>query len=311
MAAMSRRAVEKQVCSECGNSRLVRDYNRAALVCSECGFVVEERISDPGPEWRNFGDGRAKNRSRTGPPRAETVHDYGLSTEVGRGKRDARGGGLSPERLSQLHRLRRWDRRARFTNSDRTLARGFVEQGRLCAQLMLPNSVRNRAAAIYRRALKHGLVRGRSVETIATAAVQCACRELCFYRDPNEFETASRIGRDAAKRARGLLIRELGLPISVPDPSLYVHPAAHRLGVSRMARGRACAIVEYVQESGLVTGREPRSVAAAALYLACKNTDEGVTQGQVAGVTGVSRTTVEKICSLISPWLKKKAGKKR
>lgn len=81
MAAMSRSTVEKQVCSECGNPRLVRDYNRAALVCSECGFVVEERICDPGPEWRNFGDGWTKNRSRTGPPRAETIHDYGLSTE--------------------------------------------------------------------------------------------------------------------------------------------------------------------------------------------------------------------------------------
>jgi len=310
MAAMSRRTVEKQVCSECGNPRLVRDYNRAALVCSECGFVVEERIGDPGPEWRNFGDGRT-NRNRAGPPLSETIHDHGLSTEVGRGRRDARGGELPPERMSQLHRLRRWDRRARFTNSDRTLARGFVEQGRLCAQLMLPNSVRTAAARIYRRALKHGLVRGRSVETIATAAVQCACRKLGFYRDPNEFESASRIGRNTAKRARGLLIRELKLPISIPDSSLYVHPAARCLGVSRMTRERACAIAEYVQEGGLVTGREPRSVVAATLYLACKSTNEGVTQGQVAEVTGVSRTTVEKICSLISPWLKKKAGKKR
>jgi len=296
-------------CTQCGSPKLVRDYGRAAIVCSECGFVVEERIGDPGPEWRNFGDG-AKNRSRVGPPLAETIHDYGLSTEVGRGRRDARGGELPPERLSQLRRLRRWDRRARFTNSDRTLARGFVEQGRLCSQLTLPSSVRNRAAAIYRRALKHGSVRGRSVETIATAAVQCACRELGFHRDPNEFETASRIGRNAAKRAQKLLIRELGFSISVSNPSLYVHPAAHRLGVSRMARGRACAIAEHVQESGLITGREPRSVAAAALYLSCKNTDEGVTQGQVAEVTGVSRTTVEKICSVISPWFKKKTGVK-
>lgn len=297
-------------CPQCGSPKLVRDYGRAALVCSECGFVVEERIGDPGPEWRNFGNGRT-NRSRAGPPLAETIHDYGLSTEVGRGRRDARGGELPPERISQLHRLRRWDRRARFTNSDRTLARGFVEQGRLCAQLMLPNSVRNRAAAIYRRALNRGLVRGRSVETIATAAVQCACKELGFHRDSNEFEDASRVGRNATKRARSLLIRALSLPISIPNPSLYVHPAAHRLGVSRMTRGRACAIVEHIQENGLITGREPRSVAAAALYLACKSTKGDITQGKVAEVTGVSRTTIEKICSLISSRFDKKARKKR
>jgi transcription initiation factor TFIIB len=41
-------------CPECGSRQLVHDYERAELVCNECGLVVDEDFIDMGPEWRAF-----------------------------------------------------------------------------------------------------------------------------------------------------------------------------------------------------------------------------------------------------------------
>ena len=32
-------------CSECGSVKLVRDYERAELVCAGCGFIIHSKIN--------------------------------------------------------------------------------------------------------------------------------------------------------------------------------------------------------------------------------------------------------------------------
>jgi transcription initiation factor TFIIB len=55
-------------CPECGETRLIKDYENAEIVCIRCGFVIEDKIEDRGPEWRAFdGEQRAK-RTRVGAP---------------------------------------------------------------------------------------------------------------------------------------------------------------------------------------------------------------------------------------------------
>lgn len=42
------------VCPECGSRQLVHDYERAELVCQNCGLVIDDDFIDRGPEWRAF-----------------------------------------------------------------------------------------------------------------------------------------------------------------------------------------------------------------------------------------------------------------
>ncbi|MCJ7573369.1 transcription initiation factor IIB, partial [Candidatus Bathyarchaeota archaeon] len=42
------------VCSECGSSSLLRDYDTGELVCQSCGYVISSTLIDTGPEWRAF-----------------------------------------------------------------------------------------------------------------------------------------------------------------------------------------------------------------------------------------------------------------
>ena len=46
---------EKQTrCPECGSEDLIGDYERAEVVCANCGLVIDENLVDMGPEWRAF-----------------------------------------------------------------------------------------------------------------------------------------------------------------------------------------------------------------------------------------------------------------
>ena len=53
-------------CPECGNNKLIRDYESAEVVCMGCGFVVVDKITDQGPEWRAFDSDQRAKRERVG-----------------------------------------------------------------------------------------------------------------------------------------------------------------------------------------------------------------------------------------------------
>ena len=75
-------------CPECGSHALVHDYERAELVCSDCGLVIDENFIDQGPEWRAFDHDQRMKRSRVGAPMTYTIHDKGLSTIIDWRNRD-------------------------------------------------------------------------------------------------------------------------------------------------------------------------------------------------------------------------------
>ncbi len=52
-------------CPACGYKKMVTDQNTGELFCGKCGFVVTEKISDTGAEWRSFSNDEC-NRTRVG-----------------------------------------------------------------------------------------------------------------------------------------------------------------------------------------------------------------------------------------------------
>ena len=104
-------------CPLCGSRNLIQDYKRAELVCEDCGFVLEDNIIDPGPEWRAFDHDQRMERSRTGPPATYRVHDKGLSTMIDWVDKDSYGKAISSQDKAQMYRLRRWQRRIRVNDA--------------------------------------------------------------------------------------------------------------------------------------------------------------------------------------------------
>ena len=159
-------------CPECDSEHIVRDYKRGEVTCRNCGLVVDDQVIDQGPEWRAFDSEQNERRARGGAPMSVMVHDKGLSTDIGWGGRDINGNNVPTKNRAQVYRMRKWQNRTRASNSaDRNLAQALNELNRLASKIGLHRQVREEAAMLYRRAVQDNLVRGRSVEGVAAAAL--------------------------------------------------------------------------------------------------------------------------------------------
>jgi transcription initiation factor TFIIB len=290
-SGVRQRLVDK--CPECGSSNLIHDYDTGETVCGDCGLVLYEQMMDKGPEWRAFTQEEKASRSRVGVPTSYSVHDKGLSTAISQVDRDAFGRKLPLSTRLQMWRLRKWQIRSRVHSSiDRNLAQAMAELDRLSDKVYIPPPIKEKAAVTYRKALDKGLVRGRSIAAIAAAALYAACRGSGTPRTLREIAEASLVDKKDVARCYRLLLRELEVHMPIADPLTYVSKIAERTGISGKTQGLAIQILREARKKRAAAGKDPMGLAAAALYIACLQTNEKKTQKDIAEAAGVTEVTV-------------------
>ncbi|UPV73808.1 transcription initiation factor IIB [Halorussus limi] len=283
---------EENHCPECGGN-LVADEERGETVCGECGLVVDEDQIDPGPEWRAFDSKEKDQKSRVGAPTTNTMHDKGLSTNIGWQDKDAYGNSLGSRQREKMQRLRKWNERFRTRDSkERNLKQALGEIDRMASALGLPDNVRETASVIYRRALDEDLLPGRSIEGVATSALYAAARQAGTPRSLDEISGVSRVEKDEIARTYRYVVRELNLEIQPADPKSYVPRFVSDLGVSDEVERRARDLLDTATEKGIHSGKSPVGLAAAAVYAAALLSNEKVTQSEVSDVSDISEVTI-------------------
>ncbi|WP_136716010.1 transcription initiation factor IIB [Halorientalis salina] len=285
-------ANENEVCPECSGS-LVTDSEHGETVCRDCGLVVEENEIDRGPEWRAFNASEKDNKSRVGAPTTNMMHDKGLSTNIGWQDKDAYGRSLSSSQREKMQRLRTWNERFRTRNSkERNLKQALGEIDRMASALGLPENVRETASVIYRRALDEDLLPGRSIEGVATASLYAAARQTGTPRSIDEMIAVSRVDDMEMTRTYRYIIRELKLEIKPADPESYVPRFVSDLDLSEEVERGARELIEDGRQAGLLSGKSPVGLAAAAVYAASLLANEKVTQSEVSEVASISEVTI-------------------
>jgi len=255
--------------------------------------VIEEKLVDLGPEWRAFDEEQREKRGRTGAPMTLTIHDKGLSTMIDWRDKDSHGKSLTPKRRAQIYRLRKWQRRIRVSDAmERNLAFALSEIDRMASQLALPKNVRETASLIYRKAVEERLIRGRSIEGVAAAALYAACRECKIPRTLDEIAEVARVGKKEIGRCYRFIARELLIHLRPTSPIDYVPRFVAELGLSGEVQTKAIEILKEAQAKGITSGRGPTGVAAAAVYIASVLCGERRTQRDVAEVARVTEVTV-------------------
>ncbi|QLD84447.1 transcription initiation factor IIB [Natronomonas halophila] len=291
--AESEEADESELtCPECG-SRLEADTEHGETVCSECGLVVEEDNIDRGPEWRAFDSSEKDEKSRVGAPTTNMMHDKGLSTNIGWQDKDAYGNSLSSSQRQKMQRLRTWNERFRTRDSkERNLKQALGEIDRMASALGLPDNVRETASVIYRRALQDDLLPGRSIEGVSTASLYAAARQAGVPRSLDEVERVSRVDKMELTRTYRYIIRELNLEVKPADPESYVPRFVSDLDLEDEVERRARELIEAARESGMLSGKSPVGLAAAAVYAAALLCNDKVTQSEVSEVADISEVTI-------------------
>jgi len=301
-----------EICPECSSKNLVHDYDTGETICSGCGLVLFEQTLDKGPEWRAFTQEEKTSRSRVGTPTSYSIHDKGLSTTISQIDKDAMGRRLSLSTRLQMWRLRKWQIRSRVHSStDRNLAQAMAELERLSSKVSLSQPIKEKAAVIYRKAIDKGLVRGRSINAISAAALYAACRKSGSPKALREVAEASLVDKKDVARCYRLLLQELDFHMPISDPLTYVSKIAEKNGVSGKTQGAAIAILRTARQQRFSAGKDPMGMAAAAIYIACVQNNEKITQKDIAEAAGVTEVTVRNRYKALKIQLKLKTPEPR
>src|SRR3989344_2237946 len=280
-------------CPDCTSTQFKKDYARAEIVCAKCGLVIDEQIIDSGPEWRAFDSDQRDKRARTGAPIRYTRPNKGLATEIDQYNKDVRGVKISAQSRAQMYRLRKWHKRTSISSSmERNLAIALSELDRVASMLGLPGNIREASALLYRRAVEKGLIRGRLIESVVAAVLYTICRQYGVPRTLDEISEVSGINKKEIGRTYRFLKHDLGINMPLTNPTHYIPRFASELGLSGHVQERARAILENAIDKGLISGRGPTGVAAAAVYIAGVLMNERKTQKEVADVAGVTEVTI-------------------
>jgi transcription initiation factor TFIIB len=262
-------------CPECGSKNIITDSKHAELYCADCGVVIDENIVDLGPEWRSYDEEQASKRIRTGPPMSYRIHDKGLGTPT-------------PGLPARTRRLRGIS----IDSSDKTLAFALVEIDRMACALGLPNNIKEATSVLYRKAMKHSLIKGRSIEELVSAMLYITCREYGVPRTLKEVAEVSRSSLKKIRRAYIFLLRKLGIKLAPADPARYIPRFCSKLGLSTEIRERAMVILKDDEGTGMAKGWGPIGTAAAAIYIATVLSGEYRTEKEIAKVAGTTEITI-------------------
>ena len=256
------------------SSNIITDHESGEYICSNCGIVLSaEKAQETRPEWRAFNTEQSNNnRIRTGMPASLARHDMGLSTIIGRADRDYTGSRISTSIKSTIDRLRILDYRTQLYNStDRSLKKAFSELDKLKDKLVLPDSVVEKAAYIYRKAQSRGMVRGRTVSAMLAAAIYIACREIEVGKTLKDIAQGTNVKPKTLSQSYRILLTELDIKTPMLDPMRCIAKVANKMHLHERITRQGMDIMNTAIRKEASVGKNPMGLAAAVLYISFLN----------------------------------------
>ncbi len=190
-------------------------------------------------------------------------------------------------------------RRAEIENLEKAL--GTMDL--IVQELGLGSDTRKMATNLYQSLLNQDAEHShsfKSIKHIAAACLYLSCKAQKEGVAPSQIVEAEEGIEEKIMLRRAKSIRtDLGLDFidSIADPQQYVDQYAEKLNVSNETFQRANEILAEIQGEEIVSGKNPRSIAAAVLYNASIDTSEGLTMGElnqsdIAEVADVTEVTI-------------------
>ncbi len=259
-------------------------------VCHNCGMVLGR--SFVATEKRAYTAAEVKNRKRTEP----RWRNFGPRTIIGTNTPDAKGVSLQGKKQAMFNRLSKIQ--GSLVNS---LERNFWEArpkiNQLAQKLNIPDHILETAWKIYSEVAKQKLTMGRSIDAFVTASLYAAIRIHNFPRLLEEVVDVALLPLRSVHRSLGLVVRNvlpvLKLRYKPISPGPLVFRFGNDLNLSVQVQQKAANILKVALKHGLKKmGKDPKGLAAAALYIAAKPTTERKTQTEISEIARVTEVTL-------------------
>ncbi|MFX1303796.1 MAG: hypothetical protein ACFFBV_14095 [Promethearchaeota archaeon] len=282
----------------CANPNIIS--SNEYIVCSNCG-TVQSRIISYKPIKKFFLDGKI-TYNHTEPIRSL----IGPRTII-KGNLDGKGNYLSPKALTNYKRLSKINT-GLVNGFERNLWIALPKLNFAKSYFNLPNYIIEDTLKIYISAAKKKLTLGRTINGILSVSLYFA---LKFHGKPiiiKELLTAFQISKKkfiyCYKAVINSIIPNLNMRIYNFTPQEYINKFYEELDLSINCRNIAMKLVEDSKNRGLkISGKDPKGIAAASLYISSKENDEFRTQKQICKIANVSeltlRTRLKEISTLI------------
>lgn len=247
------------------------------VVDSSYGKIYDERL----------------DKRRTGTPMSKSLHDFGLSTVIGRTNKDAKGKPLSSQINYTIKRIRIQDQRSQIhKNTDTNFRIAFELLQAIQDKIGVADNIKELAAYIYRKSNEQKISQGRSISAVVAASMYAACRSTNTLRTLKDISDATDVKRKKISQSYRAIVKQLDLKIPVVDQTNCILKISNNLGMSAKSKNLAIEIIKKAGEKGLLEGRDPLGISSAAIYYACSLKKEGFTQSQVAYASGVTAVTL-------------------
>ena len=299
--------LESQHCPECQSSVAIDDIQNGERICSGCGFVMTEHMTNHGPESIPNSPEEKIALTRATGQITLSQHDMGIATEISISSKDFSGKTINSEIASQMHNLRKWQQRVRVSSSrERRLVTVLTKISEICQSLSLPKNVLETASMIYRNLDGHMNMRGRLVTGISIAAVHMACKQCNVIRSLDEITATICAPKDVRSKSKlaaryyRMMVMEVG-PNAVPVIGIdrYISKIANMTHTDVKVERFALEIAEKTRSNRISDGKTPNGTAAAYLYVASILLGQGIFQRDISSVAGVTDVTIRNRCKEI------------
>lgn len=259
-------------------------------VCQSCGCVISIQLINS--ERRAYNAEEINNRRRTEP----TWRSFGNRTIIGQILTDARGKQIQPGKRALFSRLNKIQ--GSLINSlERNYWEAKPKLATLSSRLAIPNFIQETAWSIYRVSAKKKLTMGRSIEAFVAASVYAAIRVHEYPRLLEEVVEYSLLPLRNIHKCLALLVHQvlpgLGLKYRPIRSERLIFRFGNELHLSMAKQQSAKHILRQARRKGLRrTGKDPKGIAAAVLYLAARDTEEKRTQSEVSEVARITEVTL-------------------
>ena len=304
-------------CPECG-SGLVFDSSCGEYICRSCGFVVMERRDYCGHETHPSDSHEMLKNMRGSGHTSFLLANRGLQTEIGTSNKDYNGKPIScgaAERIANVRKLHSW---LKVSSEERRIARVLSAIDKICSKMLLPRSLSEAAAKIYRIYSSKNDTRGLSVTGNAAAAVYLACKQSCIARGLEEiassadfcsckgssFRTAFRCYKKMVMCMTDVV--ESDNVAANPDQFDHVMPiyryiskVAGSAGIDWRVERLAADIALQTEGNILLSGKDPVGIAAAYLYISSCICGYNMYLADIASFSRVTEITIRTRCKEI------------
>jgi transcription initiation factor TFIIB len=273
-------------CPECNApNSIIYNEDRAEETCFECGLVIRDKIFDTSiPDNRYYTKEEIRRRKQIGPPIPDHLSKIILPTKI--------------KRTNDWNQNRIFKQQTWSSEKHDNINCAIFELHRICANLQVSSDIKNHAERLTIRALEKGLAKGRTVIGIVAACIFYACKKVSnITLDEIIGQIEGNVRRERCPRRHvykcyTTLFRELDLHSHTIDPKVYIPRYVSDLSIDQKMVGLTCTFLQTYLPYLNSSGKDPKGIAAAALYIICCVHKVNIFQAKVAEIAGISDVTL-------------------